>query len=94
MSKKSIFQQFIEANEALLDCYETVDPTPYKGQPVSKSAGVCISQKEKLKSIVASNEMTMTRVVQERIDILNKIYAKSKANPKNRLIGEPVRYNF
>ena len=51
-STKSIFQQFIEANENLIECYEAVDMDQYKGQPAGKSAGLCLKEKNKLKDIV------------------------------------------
>ena len=79
MSKKptkSIFQQFVEANESLIECYEAVDVDQYKGQPAGKSAGLCIKEKSKLQDIVKSNEMNMTRVVQERIAILRALETK------------------
>ena len=73
---KSIFQQFVEANESLIECYEAVDLDQYKGQPAGKSAGLCIKEKSKLQDIVKSNEMNMTRVVQERIAILRALETK------------------
>ena len=79
MSKKptkSIFQQFVEANESLIECYEAVDVDQYKGQPAGKSLGLCIKEKSKLQDIVKSNEMNMTRVVQERIAILRALETK------------------
>ena len=60
---KSIFQQFVEANEALLDCYEGQDPSAWKDKPVSATASVCSTEKNKLRNILSGNEMTMTRVV-------------------------------
>ena len=45
---KSIFQQFVEANESLLDCYEAVDMSNYKGKDLGATAGVCSREKGKL----------------------------------------------
>ena len=45
----------------------------YKGQPAGKSAGLCTSQKEKVKEILRSNELNMTRIVQERLEILRDL---------------------
>jgi len=45
---KSIFQQFVEANEALLDCYEGQDPAQWKDKPISATAGICTREKGKL----------------------------------------------
>ena len=55
---------------------EAVDVDQYKGQPAGKSAGLCIKEKSKLQDIVKSNEMNMTRVVQERIAILRALETK------------------
>ena len=73
MSKKSAFQQFIEANEALLECYDNVDMDQYKGQPLAKSASVCNSQKEKVKELLRSNQLSMTTLVTERVNILKNL---------------------
>ena len=70
---KSIFQQFIEANNNLLECYDNIDIEQYKGQPLSKSSGVCLSQKEKVKSLLASNDLTMTKLVTERAHIIREL---------------------
>ena len=36
-----IFMQYVEANKAMLACYNKVDPEQYKGQPEAKTANVC-----------------------------------------------------
>ena len=72
MSKKPIFQQFIEANEAMLKCFEGIDQEQYKGKE-GATAGICNSEKEAVKSILRNNSMTMTRVVKERALILHAL---------------------
>ena len=72
MSKKPIFQQFVEANEAMLECMEKVDQDAYRGKE-GTSASVCMSQKERVKEILRSNQMSMTRVVKERVMIMKAL---------------------
>ena len=66
-SKKPIFQQFIEANQDMIKCFEQIDQDQYRGKD---STSVCSSQKERVKEILRSNQMSMTRVVKERVMIM------------------------
>tara|TARA_B110000238_G_C15698620_1_gene257397 strand:- start:233 stop:403 length:171 start_codon:yes stop_codon:yes gene_type:complete len=54
-SRKPIFQQFVEANEAMIACMEAVDQSQYTGANMSKSANVCVKEKSKVKDILNSN---------------------------------------
>jgi hypothetical protein len=54
-SKKPIFQQFVEANEAMIECYESQDVEQYKGANLSKANNVCIKEKSKVQDILNSN---------------------------------------
>ena len=55
----------------MLDCYNEVDPSQFaNGQG---SSNVCVAQREKVKDIVRSNELNMSRLVSERIDILRSM---------------------
>ena len=74
-SQRSIFKSFIKANEDLIACYEAADIDQYKDQPASKSSGLCLSQKQKVKDIINSNELRMTNLVNERVGILRHIDA-------------------
>jgi len=65
-----IFIQFTDANVAMLECYNKVDYEQYKGQPEGKSANVCMKEREKVKDILKSNELTMTRIVEERVGVI------------------------
>ena len=79
MSKKGvnepIFMQFVNANKALIECYEGIDPEQYKGKE-NTTSNVCLPQKQKVKDILASNSMTMTRVVKERVAIMQAIQSE------------------
>lgn len=68
-----IFTQFVEANKAMLACYNKVDTEQFKGQPEGKASNVCASEREKVKDILKSNELTMTRIVEERVGILQRL---------------------
>lgn len=72
-SNKPIFQQFIEANQAMIACMEGIDQEQFKGKPDANTSTICNSEKEKVKSILRNNSMTMTRVVKERAMILHAL---------------------
>ena len=62
----------------MLDCYNDVDQSQYKDESSAKSANVCMSQREKVKEILRSNELNMTRIVTERIAIIRELDKKPR----------------
>jgi hypothetical protein len=71
-SNKPVFQEFVEANQALLTCYNGISADDYKKQGDS----VCSSQRERVKDILKGNQLVMSNLVRERIDILYKLGAQ------------------
>ena len=71
LSYKPVFQKFIEANSALLDCYAKIDQGALGGMNLSQMDTQCSSEKEGIRRILNSNEMTMTQVVKDRVDVLH-----------------------
>ena len=57
----------------MIACFEQVDQEQYKDKPEANTASICNSEKEKVKSILRNNQMTMTRVVKERAMILTAL---------------------
>ena len=80
-SKKSMLVQFVEANQKMLDCYNQIDQSQYADENAARSANVCMSQREKVKEILRSNELNMTRTVTERIAILREMDKKPRREP-------------
>ena len=74
-SGKPVFQEFVEANQALINCYNGVSADDYKKQGES----VCGSQKERVKEILRSNQLVMSTLVRERIEILKTLGAQQGA---------------
>lgn len=72
-SKKTVFQQFVEANQGLLDCYNKVKIEDYKKMPDAGKEALCSSQKDKIREILNSNQMVMSNLIKERIEILNRL---------------------
>ena len=94
MSKQQewIFKRFIQANEEMLKCFEKQDPEEFKGTGAAKAAGVCQREKQKVKDILNGNDMTMTRLVQDRVAILRALNASQAG--KYMQVDEPVtRYH-
>ena len=75
MNSKPAFQEFVEANQALINCYNGVSADDYKKQGES----VCGSQRERVKDILRSNQLVMSTLVRERIEILKTLGAQQGA---------------
>jgi hypothetical protein len=74
-SGKPVFQEFVEANQALINCYNGVSADDNKKQGES----VCGSQRERVKDILRSNQLVMSILVRERIEILKTLGAQQGA---------------
>jgi hypothetical protein len=74
ISGNAIFQEFVEANKALINCYYGVSADDYKKQGES----VCGSQRERVKKILRSNQLVMSTLDRERIEILKTLGAQQR----------------
>jgi hypothetical protein len=74
-STKPAFQEFVEANQALLNCYNSISQEDFKKQGES----VCGSQRERVKDILRSNQLVMSNLVRERVEILHRLGAQQGA---------------
>jgi hypothetical protein len=73
MNSKPAFQEFVEANQALLSCYNAVSLDDFKKMGEGKRDGLCGSQKEQIRELLKSNNLAMSNLVRERVDILHKL---------------------
>eukprot|EP00351_Strombidinopsis_sp_SopsisLIS2011_P001829 CAMPEP_0116878664 /NCGR_PEP_ID=MMETSP0463-20121206/10415_1 /TAXON_ID=181622 /ORGANISM="Strombidinopsis sp, Strain SopsisLIS2011" /LENGTH=93 /DNA_ID=CAMNT_0004527113 /DNA_START=46 /DNA_END=327 /DNA_ORIENTATION=- len=67
---------FIEANEALLACYQEVNLEEYNKMSVGQQNQICIEPKKVLRNILAKNQMTMSIVVKDRVELWKAIEKK------------------
>ena len=65
-----VFTQFMSANEALLDCYQAVDLEAYKSMSAVAQKNVCIKEKTTIRNILENNQLNMTQVVTDRVNVL------------------------
>ena len=73
LNYKPVFQKFIEANSALLDCYAAIGKDNMSGMSIAQLDTHCSGERERIRSILSNNEMTMTQVVKDRVAVLNAI---------------------
>jgi len=73
MNSKPAFQEFVEANQALLSCYNAVSLDDYKKMGEGQRDGLCGAQKEQIRELLRSNNLAMSNLVRERVDILHKL---------------------
>ena len=77
-SSKPAFQQFVESNQALMNCYNAVLPEEFNKLSENQKESLCASQKEKVREILRGNQLVMSNLVKERIEILKKLGAEEK----------------
>lgn len=76
-SSKPAFQEFVEANQALLNCYNAVSHADYQKLNESQKEGLCQAQRDKVKGILTSNQLVMSNLVRERVHILQRLGASA-----------------
>ncbi len=78
MSSKPAFQLFVEANQALLNCYNQYSVADFNKLSDSAKDTLCSSQREKVKGILANNSLAMSNLVAERVEILKRLGAEQQ----------------
>ena len=73
LNYKPVYQRFMEANAALLDCYAAIPKDNLKGMNIGQLDTHCTGERETIRRILHSNEMTMTQVVKDRVAVLQAI---------------------
>ena len=73
LNYKPVFQKFIEANQALVDCMASIPKDEAEGMTAAQLDSQCTREKIAIKSILDSNQMTMTQVVKDRINVLRAL---------------------
>ena len=72
-SSKPAFQEFVEANTALLDCYNATNLDDYKKLNDGQKEGLCMQQRERVREILRGNQLVMSNLIKERIEILKRL---------------------
>ena len=73
---KPVYQRFMEANIALLDCYQNIEKDQLDSMSAAQMDGQCMKEKQLIRGILDSNEMTMTQIVKDRVDIMYELNAR------------------
>eukprot|EP00352_Strombidinopsis_acuminata_P005631 CAMPEP_0176377110 /NCGR_PEP_ID=MMETSP0126-20121128/28657_1 /TAXON_ID=141414 ORGANISM="Strombidinopsis acuminatum, Strain SPMC142" /NCGR_SAMPLE_ID=MMETSP0126 /ASSEMBLY_ACC=CAM_ASM_000229 /LENGTH=111 /DNA_ID=CAMNT_0017738813 /DNA_START=23 /DNA_END=358 /DNA_ORIENTATION=+ len=61
--------QFVEANKALLECYQLVDLEAYNKMSQGQQDQVCIEPKKALRGLLSKNQLTMTETIKDRVEM-------------------------
>ena len=73
LNYKPIFMKFFEANDALLDCMAAIPKSSIADMSAAQLDSSCQREKIEIKRILDSNQMTMTQLVKDRVNILRTI---------------------
>ena len=66
-----ILFRFIDANKNLLRCYGEIDQDSLKGMSKTQMDNTCVKERAEIIGILESNQMTMTRVVKDRLSVVS-----------------------
>ena len=75
LNYKPVFQRFIEANEALIDCFAAVPKDSLNDMNSGQLDSHCTSERANIRRILDTNEMTMTTLIKDRINVLQALDA-------------------
>lgn len=67
---KPVFQKFVEANQRLLDCYTAIPKADLAEMPQGAMDTKCAKEKGEIRALLESNQLTMTNLVQDRVNVL------------------------
>ena len=77
-SGKTVMQEFVEANQGLLNCYNSTLPEEFRKLNEAQRESLCFSHKEKIKEILRGNQLVMSNLIKERVEILKRLGAETK----------------
>ena len=75
-NKKPVFQQFVEANQGLLECYNKIKIEDFNKMSDAGKDSQCASHKEKIRELLNNNSLVMSALIKERIEIITKLNTK------------------
>ena len=73
LNYKPVLQKFVEANQAFIDCMAGVSKSEVSEMSSAQLDGLCTKEKIGIKSILDSNQMTMTQVVKDRVNVMRTL---------------------
>ena len=66
-AKNFIFFNFVDANIRLLECFAKHSPDEMKEMSIQQIDTLCSAEKSEVKRMLNSNEMTMSRVIKDKM---------------------------
>ena len=81
LNYKPVLQKFVEANAALIDCMAAIPKDSLGEMNAGQLDSNCVRERTAVKSILESNQMTMTQVVKDRINVMKTL--REVGVPKN-----------
>ena len=73
LNYKPVFQKFVEANMALHECMAAVPQNELNDMSSAQLDSLCSREKIGIKSILESNQMTMTQLVKDRVNVMKAL---------------------
>ncbi len=64
---KTTFERYIDANNALVKCYQAVSFDKYQGLSASDKDALCLTERESVRSFLVSNQVGFANLLKERL---------------------------
>eukprot|EP00347_Sterkiella_histriomuscorum_P000828 403374361 len=68
---KTAYERFIEANDKLFKCYESVNHEQWKSLSQAEQGLLCHTEKEQVQQFLTNNSLGFANLLKDRIDSIN-----------------------
>jgi hypothetical protein len=65
------YERFVQANQKLIKCFDAVPADKYNKLSSDEQGALCSSEKKVVQTFLASNELSFSNLLRERINIVN-----------------------
>ena len=69
---KTTYERFIEANNKLFKCFESVPQDKWSKMSSEEQSSLCHTEKEAVSQFLSTNQVAFANLLKERLDIISK----------------------
>ena len=68
---KTTFEDYIEANQNLMNCFEKVPVDQYQNMSEQQQSQLCQNEKNEVREILESGKMSFSKILEEKFSVMN-----------------------
>ena len=69
---KTTFERFIEANNALSQCYQATPVDKWRQLSATEQSSLCLAERNAVNGFLSSNQVTFANIIKERLELAGK----------------------